>query len=250
MTDWRTAGSRLTVQMDGKVVRRPRQAWTPTVHNVLNQLRVAGVTAAPVPLTLDDHEETVSAIAGESGAACWPHQATDEGLQSAARLLRAVHDATAGWVPPSDAVWGVAPTEPAEIICHGDPGPWNMVWAGGRAIGLIDWDFCHPGPRREDVAYALEYLAPFRDDEAALRWHGFGRPPDRPGRIAAFCAAYGISAAGMVDVVIKVQGLGIEWVRALAAAGVHPQAEWVADGYLDELATRVAWSEQHRQMFE
>ena len=47
-----------------------------------------------------------------------------------------------------------------------------MVWREGEAAGLFDWDFCHPGPRQEDVAYALEYLAPFRSDEVAARWHG------------------------------------------------------------------------------
>jgi hypothetical protein len=40
-------------------------------------------------------------------------------------------------------------------------GPWNMTWIDGQAAGLFDWDFCHRGPRLEDVAYALEHLAPF-----------------------------------------------------------------------------------------
>lgn len=189
-------------------------------------------------------------MVGDAGADCWPHQATESGLRSAARLLRRVHDATAGWLVPPDAVWGLPPVEPREVVCHGDPGPWNMAWRNGQAIGLFDWDFCHPGPRREDVAYALEYLAPFRDDADALRWHAFSSPPDRARRIAVFCEEYGIGDDGIADAVIDVQRRGIDQVRHLAESGVHPQVEWVADGYLDELAARVAWSQEHRHLFE
>lgn len=237
------------VSISGVRVRRPTEAWTPTVHAVLRHLRAVGIVEVPAPLVLSGEHEEVSLLPGEAGAACWPHQATESGLRSAARLLRRVHDATVGWEPPADAVWGVKPVEPGEIICHGDPGPWNMVWTGGRAVGLFDWDFCHPGPRQEDVAYALEYLAPFRDDAVAQRWHGFAGPPDRAGRIAVFCEEYGIESEGMVDAVIEVQRRTIGRVRALADAGVDPQVRWVADGFLDELATRVDWSRRHRQLF-
>jgi aminoglycoside phosphotransferase (APT) family kinase protein len=159
-----------------------------------------------------------------------------------------VHDATAGWEPPG-AVWAVEPVEPREVLCHGDPGPWNMVWIDGRAVGLFDWDFCHPGPRREDVAYALEYLAPFRSDADAQRWHAFPHPPDRASRVAVFCEEYGINPEGMVDSVLEVQRRVMARVRVLADAGVDPQVAWVSEGFLDELSARVAWSERHRHLF-
>lgn len=237
-----------SVEIVGDTVRRPRYPWTPTVHQVLAHLRAAGSTSVPAPLTLDRDHETVSLLPGAAGPECWPHQATEPGLRSAAQLLRAVHDATAGWAPPADARWGRPPSEPAEVVCHGDPGPWNMAWAGGEAVGLFDWDYCHPGPRKEDVAYALEYLAPFRDDATAVRWH-FDEPPDRERRIEVFCAAYGIDAEGMVDAVIDGQRRIIPHVQALADAGLQPQVDWVVAGYLDELAARVAWSEAHRALF-
>ncbi len=240
--------TRRTVEIVGDTVRRPRYPWTPTVHQVLAHLRAAGLTSVPAPLRLDRDHELVSLLPGPAGRECWPHQATERGLRSAARLLRTVHDATAGWTPPADAVWGRPPSAAAEVICHGDPGPWNMTWTDGRATGLFDWDYCHPGPRREDVAYALEYLAPFRDDETAVRWHGFDQPPDRPRRIAVFCAAYGIDPDGMVDTVIEGQRRIIPHVRALAEAGVQPQRDWVAEGHLEELAGRVAWSEANRSL--
>jgi hypothetical protein len=96
----------------------------------------------------------------------------------------------------------------------------------------------------------LEYLAPFRDDATAMRWHGFTSPPNRAERVREFCQAYGISSDGMVDAVVDVQRLGIQQVAALAETGEQPQVDWVANGYLDELAAHVAWSQAHRDLFE
>lgn len=41
------------------------------------------------------------------------------------------------------------------MICHGDFGPWNLVWRDGAPVGVIDFDAVHPGQPDEDVAYAL-----------------------------------------------------------------------------------------------
>jgi hypothetical protein len=54
----------------------------------------------------------------------------------------------------------------------------------------------------------------------------------------------------VVDAVIDLQRLVIDRVRALADAGMQPQADWVGHGYLDELASRIAWSEAHRNLFD
>ena len=230
-------------------VRRPRLPWTPAVHTALARLRAAGLDEVPAPLALDDVAEVVSFLPGQAGAACWPHQATEEGLRSVARLLRRVHDTSAGWSWPEDTVWAQPVRQPSEVLCHGDPGPWNMTWVDGRATGLFDWDFCYPGPRRDDVAYALQWLAPFRPDAEALRWHAFSAPPDRAGRLLSFCAAYGIDPTGMVDAVLEVQQRTHDRERELALAGIEPQATWVAAGHLDELQAGLRWTESHRHLF-
>jgi hypothetical protein len=49
------------------------------------------------------------------------------------------------------------------LVCHGDFGPWNAVWRNGGPAGLLDWDDTHPANARHDVAYALEYVTPFRE---------------------------------------------------------------------------------------
>src|SRR6185437_808176 len=103
-----------------------------------------------------------------------------------------VHDAGADWVPPNGAVWGAGAVAGEDIVFnHGDPGPWNFVWHDHEAVGLIDWDYLHPAPRLDDVAYALRWFAPLRSDEMASEWHHFPSTPDRRKRVRQFIEAYG-----------------------------------------------------------
>lgn len=39
------------------------------------------------------------------------------------------------------------------------------------------------------------------------------------------------------------------WAPVVADEGFQPQAKWVREGYLDELAARVTWSRTHRHLF-
>ena len=229
------------------VVTRPSGPWTPTVHAFLRHLRAQGLESAPEPLGTAAGTETLGYLAGASGGAGWFHQHTEVGLRSAAALLRRLHDASAGWRPPAEAVWG-APTVPGpdQVLCHGDPGPWNFVWDGDEAVGLLDWDFLHPAPRVDDVAYALRWFAPLRPDAEALDWHHFPEVPDRRSRVAAFLDAYGpLPAFDVTEAVASRAEATIELEQTLAEAGVEPQATWVAEGSLDRQRTEVRWIREH-----
>ncbi|MET9931757.1 MULTISPECIES: aminoglycoside phosphotransferase family protein [unclassified Streptomyces] len=196
--------------------------------------------------------EVLSYVEGESGPAGWAEVVDERGLAALARLLRDYHDATVDFSPPDGAVWAVgadAGRAADEVVCHGDFGPWNVVWQGRRPVGLIDFDFARPAARVDDIAYALEYVAPFRDDAECLRWLSYRTPPDRRRRLELFCEAYGLSStSGMVDAVIARQQQNIELVRHLAGQGHEPQATRVAEGLLEELDSRVAWSRSHRHL--
>jgi aminoglycoside phosphotransferase (APT) family kinase protein len=177
----------------------------------------------------------------------------DSGLTSFARLLRTYHNAVAGFRPPRGLVWSSGEAEPRddEVICHGDFGPWNIVWRGEHPVGILDWDYARPRPRLHDIAYALEYVAPFRDDAECLRWLRYPAAPNRRHRLELFATAYGLtSTTGLIDAVIDVQRNVIEQVRLLADAGHQPQAHWVAHGFLDEANRRLAWSQANRHLFE
>jgi hypothetical protein len=125
------------------------------------------------------------------------------------------------------------------------------VWRGEEPIALLDFDFAGPGDPMLDVSYALEYAAPFCDDEECVADHAYPEPPDRRRRIEIFAEAYGLSGtAGLVDGVIDRQELDIHHVRTLAARGFEPQRTWVRGGVLEELADRVRWSKEHRSLLE
>ncbi len=224
------------------------------MHALLRHLEAVGFPCARGALGFDEEgREALSYIEGESGPLGWAKVVEDEGLTAFARLLRDYHDATTDFVPPDEAAWAVDTGTPArgDVICHGDFGPWNVVWQGNRPVGIIDWDFARPGARLHDVAYALQYVAPFRDDAECLRWLHFPQPLDRRSRLERFCTAYGLTSTdGMVDAVVAEQQANAENVRRLAVAGHETQATWVAEGYLQDLEHKVAWSRAHRHLFE
>jgi hypothetical protein len=235
----------------GDTVRRPASWWTPAVHALLQHLHDVGFPYSPRPRGIDARgRESLSFIAGDAGAIGWHRIHSDRGLRRVATLLREYHDAVAGFQPDADAEWAVRPSDPREVVCHNDFGPWNLVYDGDEPIGILDWDFAAPGPRRNDIAYALEYAVPFRDDVTAMSWHHFDAVPDRRHRLEVFADAYGLtSTAGLVDDVIARQRLTIEHVEELAARGLQPQATWVGDGTLAESRALVAWAEEHRELF-
>jgi len=246
-------GEHREVRIVDGVVERPATAGTETAHSFLRHLRDQGVDCAPEPVGVVDGVESLRLIEGADGGEGWYHQHTDRGLASAARLLRRIHDASAGWVPPEGAVWG-APVVPAAdgedlVLCHGDPGPWNFVWRDQEAVALIDWDYLHPGPRLHDVSYALRWFAPLRSDEMALEWHHFPEVPDRRARVATFVEAYGDLPA--FDVVGAVTGRirdTMALVRSLAEQGQEPQRTWVAEGSLDDEAREIGWILEQRAL--
>jgi len=241
----------ILLQADPPVVRVGdtvrRRSTGPAVHALLVHLGRVGFPYSPRLLGIDDRgREILTYLPGASGRDGWAQVASDGGLQAFARLLRAYHAAVAGFTAPvHDWALRARPAGDGELICHGDFGPWNVVWDAGQPVGLLDFEFAGPAPALSDVAYALEYSVPFRDDAECLRRLAYPSPPDRCARLEAFAEAYGLSeTAGLADLVIAGQHDGIESVRRLAAAGRQPQARWVADGYLTALARRVTVSER------
>ena len=242
-----------TVIRVGDTVIRRAYPWTPTIHALLTHLNKVGFPFAPIPLGIDDNSrEHLSYIPGTSGKDGWQRVAAETGLVAFAHLLREYHAAVRTFTPPPDATWAFtdAPIAPNQVICHNDFGPWNVVWNGFAPVGIVDWDFAGLGDPLDDVAYALEYVAPFRDDETALRWHAFDRPPDRNRRIELFASAYGLtSAIGLVDRVIQRQRLTTDHIHLLAARGFEPQKTWITDGTLAVSEAQINWSESNRHLF-
>lgn len=237
----------------GNTVHRPTNWWTPAVHDLLNYLEKVNFPYSPRVLGFDDQgREVLSFIEGDSGKDGWFSILSDEGLGNFAKLLRSYHDAVADYRPPENAIWAYSPNtlKPGEIMCHGDFGPWNIAWDGDKPVGILDWDFVLPAKPDYDIFYALEYSAPFRDDEETLKWHHFPTVPDRKHRIQVFLQSYGIELANIVDGVAQVQRVVAEHEKYLAGRGLQPQVDWVKQGSLEVAETKARWAETNRTLFE
>jgi len=134
----------------GDTVRRPPREGAQLMRHVLVHLERAGFEAGPRWVGLDEQgRDVLSWIDGETFVERGrmhpyvgdpPRRITFTGEQVAAlmRLLRRYHDAFRD-----------------DVICHGDFGPWNIVWRRGLPVAVIDFDNVYRGDPADDVAYAL-----------------------------------------------------------------------------------------------
>lgn len=133
-------------------VHRPVGHWTKQIHKLLHYLREQGFCFAPNPLGFDEHgREIVSFIEGKTG----DYPLSDEIksisiLMSSAKLLRTYHDVSQNFLNQVTLSqdWLLPSKNPQEVICHSDFAPYNIVFDGEQAVGLIDFDTAHPGPRK------------------------------------------------------------------------------------------------------
>ncbi|WP_426978128.1 phosphotransferase [Pseudarthrobacter sp. O4] len=108
-------------------------------------------------------------------------------LHDAGALLRRIHEASAE-LAAADVHWQLPTHEPAEVVCHNDVSPYNMVFQKGHLVGLIDFDTASPGPRVWDFAFLAYRLVPLGEN-------GGDAAPDeneRRGRLDALIDAYGM----------------------------------------------------------
>ena len=84
-------------------------------------------------------------------------------LVRAAQVLRAYHDASADFLPRAGAVWQWPAREPAQVVCHNDFAPYNLMFEGEELTGVIDFDLASPGPRVWDMGYTAYRFVPLTD---------------------------------------------------------------------------------------
>jgi Phosphotransferase enzyme family len=182
----------------GSTVRRPRAPSHRATRAVLTHLERVGFPGAPRVLAVEDETEVLSWIPGRAACAPLPDWSlADDSLISVAELVRRFHlamrsfDGTGlSWARP------VPPGYRGPLITHNDLHPGNVVFDGGRAVGLIDFDLAGPGSVVWDVATAVRCWCPLLDDPDV--------PPAladrRCERLALFLDAYGLAAADRIAV--------------------------------------------------
>jgi hypothetical protein len=234
----------------GDTVRRPLRPFTLTVQAYLAHLRDAGFAGAPLPLGVDEEgREVLSFVHGDVHGWPLPSEAWSEDvLVALARLIRALHEASAGWVPPPGAVWGGSPanqgrvTERTELVSHRDYATGNVVFRDGLPAALIDFDLAKPTTRVYDIANALWFWAPLREGDP------LDRPPpladaDIPHRVAVFADAYGMTARQRADLTPMAVEIAHRYHEdSRASAELHPmwRKAW-EDGGKDVLPRAEAW---------
>ena len=141
------SGGRLTpgIVRVGDTVRRPQKSNAAFVHDLLLFLEKQGYRFAPRFFGIDEQgREILSYFEGHtvegSGSGL-----SDALLRQAARVIRGLHDITAGSRLAQDR----------EIVAHHELGPHNTIFHENQVVGLIDWDDAAPGTRLRDLANAI-----------------------------------------------------------------------------------------------
>jgi aminoglycoside phosphotransferase (APT) family kinase protein len=183
LTEQALAGGRQThgIVRAGQTVRRSRHQRSDYVHALLRHLEAVGFDGAPRLLGIDAQgREVLTYLPGEVIVRS-PAWLADARLDSAARLIRGFHDATAGTLLAGDQ----------EVVCHGDLGPHNIVFAGDAAVGIIDWDASvGPGLRLVDLGHAVWCCADVAERAVPVS--------EQARKVRRMCDAYGWADVGLV----------------------------------------------------
>jgi hypothetical protein len=167
----------------GDTVRRPWPDDSERIHRLLAHLERSGFGAAPRFLGVDARgREILSFIEGVAP----PHNGfrlTEEAVAAGARLVRRVHDLTAG----TEFAAG------SEVACHRNLSQPNFIFRDMIPIAIIDWDSTRPGTRVSNFA---DFLWAFVHPAI----YGEGEPAARMLQVAA--GAYGWTGGGLVDAML------------------------------------------------
>jgi aminoglycoside phosphotransferase (APT) family kinase protein len=227
----------------GDLVERPAPHNARALHAHLLALKEHGFDAAPTPVRLTaEGREQLTFIPGDVALPPFPRWVlTETALESVGDLLRRLHQAgTAIEVDPHTG-WSGELADPAggPLLCHNDVCPENVVFRGGRAAALIDFDLAAPGRPIWDVAMTARYWVPMLDPASATTFYPDGL--DAPARLRILADSYGLSPRERAELPSVIEQ-ATETCRAFVARRV-------ANGdpvYLQALAERGGWARWDR----
>jgi hypothetical protein len=161
-----TANRGLVIRVGDTVLRPTAPCWRAT-HALLAHLAAVGFDSAPHVLAVSPTTEMLTYIDGQAAVPPLPEDTlTDAALVSVADLLRRYHQAAVSF-DPAGYVWPrpIPARFRTGLVSHNDVHPANLVFRGGRAVALIDFDLAGPGSAAWDVAAAARYWAPLLDEQ-------------------------------------------------------------------------------------
>lgn len=224
----------------GDTVHRRGTLNTGFTGRLLRHLEERGWDGAPRFLGVDAQGgEVLSYIAGiVPGAGELPAGImSDASLERVARMVRELHDLTAGTELAGDE----------EVVCHNDLSPRNTVYREEKGallpVALIDWDIAAPGPRIHDVAHMCwQYLA-LGPNVADLR--------ECARTLRLLCDAYGLGdRADLIDTILWWQDATAAGIDRGADEGMPAMIGLRDAGVPDEVRRSAAWVRDHRASLE
>ncbi|WP_347123841.1 phosphotransferase [Microbacterium sp. SY138] len=224
----------------GDTVRKQWSEATPSVCRFVRALRAEGIDA-PEPRGRDDRgRQVIEFVPGRLAIAGAPLTAAD--LRRVGSMIREIHDASARYVPEPHAVWQTAiPAPAADLICHNDLAPWNLV-IGERWV-FIDWDAAAPSTRLWDLAYAAQ----------AFTLSGGDRDPESAARdLAALVDGYRADENVRRDLPRAMEERTAAMLALLEGAhatGHEPWASMYTDGHGDHWANALRYVRAHRAVW-
>ena len=150
----------------GDTVRRPIAPCWRATHALLDHLASAGFDGAPRVLEAGPAIEKLTYIEGKAAVPPLPGEIlTDQALVSVADLLRRYHRAVASFDPAGHSWPRAVPARyRTGLVSHNDVYPANLVFRGGQAVALIDFDLAGPGSAVWDFAAAARSFVPLLDE--------------------------------------------------------------------------------------
>lgn len=217
------SGGRLTtgVVRVGQTVRRPTGPASQFTAALLDLLEQRGFAGSPRYLGRDSvGRDVLTFLPGNVPArfATW----SDVQVGAAARLLRALHEATRGSSLAGDQA----------VVCHHDPGPNNTVFQEELPIAFIDFDTAAPGHPLEDLGY-LAWTWCISSKASAPE------PRAQARRVRAAADAYGLDGENrsqLISAILDRQTRNANFWRArLDAPDLQPE-------HRVTIGERIAWS--------
>jgi Ser/Thr protein kinase RdoA (MazF antagonist) len=224
----------------GETVRKPWRVGTPAVVEFMGAVRSAGVDVPEVLGRDDQGRQVLEFVPGTLAMNLDPLSVRD--LARVGGIVRAIHDASEGFMPAGSAHWESVIASPgSDLICHGDLTPWNLI-IGDRWV-FIDWDGSAPSTRLWDLAYAAQACT-LNDPNVT--------PEQAADRLAAFVAGYKADEAlraALPSAMVERVAAMYELLRSSHAAGVQPWATMYRNGHGDHWRTALHYVESHQEFW-
>lgn len=225
----------------GDTVRKPFLPTTPGTVDYVRGLHRAGLDV-PMPLGQDSEGRQVwEYIPGRLIQDDLPLDAS--ALHRVGWMVRRIHDAS----PPAGDLGGdwevLIPTSGADVICHNDLAPWNLIVGENDRWVFIDWDGTGPSTRLWDLAYSAQSFALLNEDQD---------PALASVRLRHFIDGYGADIAtrrALPPAMAERTAAMLAFLTDAQATGSEPWASMYASGHGAYWRSTTAYIREHESIW-